>query len=488
MRLIQIVRSVVMVLRARAINQREARFELARQCQELGGVYIKFLQMLAVHHNTKNIVEGMGLEAAFEQVAYEPIDLRRELGPVAANLVHIEQMPFAAGSYGQVYRARLGDGRQVIVKILRPTVRAHLRTDLAVLRLTATVAGWFTPRLMLDIRDIAREFSQATWAETNYLLEANSGERLRRYFAERGGVVVIPVTFTDMSSRTVLVQEYVGGVSLAAATMRQLQGEPIDEVVRQEVGSDIWVQLRTLGTELLRASVYADCIMVDPHPGNIRLLPDDRVALIDFGLISPAPTNREAFAGIIHEFRLLYEDNFQAGTFLAAMLAFFDTELHDALLVVARGRSRDYQLSLSGFAERFAADQTHGTALQHYLNDRRMMQVFMDLLNRDNRLGLRVAEENAMLQRSMMMYISIVRSLGEAHDGSVHFAVLHACLDAVDREIAATGISQSPQHRAMTDVRALEVVTNWLATLAERDRGLYEYVVKGALAPPRAVS
>lgn len=87
------------------------------------------------------------------------------------------------------------------------------------------------------------------------------------------------------------------------------------------VGSDVWKQLRLLGTELLRATVYADYLMVDPHPGNQRP-PDNKVALIDFGLVSPAPTNREAFASLIHQFRKLYDDEFEAGSFAVAMLAF----------------------------------------------------------------------------------------------------------------------------------------------------------------------
>jgi hypothetical protein len=82
-RTLQVLRSALRVGRARITNAYDWKFEIARQCQELGGVYVKFLQMLAVHKSTKYLVEGMGAEMAFEQVPYEEIDLRHELGSLA---------------------------------------------------------------------------------------------------------------------------------------------------------------------------------------------------------------------------------------------------------------------------------------------------------------------------------------------------------------------------------------------------------------------
>jgi predicted unusual protein kinase regulating ubiquinone biosynthesis (AarF/ABC1/UbiB family) len=426
-RTLQVLRSVARVGLARARGAYDWKFEIAQQCQELGGVYIKFLQMLAVHKSTQYLVEGMGAELAFEQVPYEEIDLEAELGPLGSQFSKIEPTAFAAGSYGQVYMAWLKSGEQVIVKVLRPSVRRTLRTDLRLLTLIGTITSLFTGASMVNFRMMAKEFARATWLETNYQLEAQNGERIRAYFDERK-TLIIPRSFPELTSRTVLVQEYVGGVSVVALEAKQREGMQIDQLVRRALGSDVWKQLRTLGTELLHATVYADYLMVDPHPGNVRLLPDDKVALIDFGLVSPAPTNRGAFATLIHEMRKLYEDDFEAGNFAVAMLAFFDTELHDALERVAQDQSEDYAFSLGGFIDKFVANQSKQTEIQHYISDKQLLQLFSNILNQDNKLGIRITEENALLQRSMTMFMSVIRAISDAHSERVYEPIIHDCL------------------------------------------------------------
>lgn len=480
-RTLQILRAAIRVAHVRLTRAYDWKFELAQQCQELGGVYVKFLQMLAVHNSTKHIVEGMGSELAFEQVPYERIDVHREVGTLVQMLESIDVEPFAAGSYGQVYMARLKSGEQVIVKILRPSVRRYLATDLRVLNFVGMVVGWFGRDSIVNFRRMAREFSRATWAETNYALEVQSGERLRGYFGERH-TLFIPKSYADLTTRTVLIQEYVGGVSLASLTAKQRDGYRIDELVRQATGSDIWAQLHVLGVELLRATVYADYLMIDPHPGNVRLLPNNQVALIDFGLISVAPTNREAFAELIHQFRNLYEDNFDAGSFAVSMLAFFDVELHDALEIVARERTEDYSFSLSAFIDEFVAKQSQQAKLQRYLSTKQLLQLFNDILNQDNKLGIRISEENALLQRSMTMFMSIIRAISDAHDGAVYVPVVHGILADVDDEIRRVGVTSSRKHREMSEEHAFEVASNWLALVAERDRSLYKFITTRSYA------
>lgn len=481
LRTFAVLQSVWRVGMARVKNAYDWKFEIAHQCQELGGVYVKFLQMLAVHKSTKYLVEGMGADMAFEQVPFEDIDLQREIGPLINRFETIESKPFAAGSYGQVYMARLKTGEQVIVKVLRPSVRKTLRTDLRILNFIGTVVSLFTGTSMVNFRMMAREFAKATWLETNYQLEAQNGEWLRTYFDERK-TLVIPRSYQEFTSRTVLVQEYIGGVSIVSLEMKQREGYRIDALVRKAVGSDVWAQLRLLGTELLRATIYADCLMVDPHPGNVRLLPDNRVALIDFGLISAAPTNRGSFAALIHEMRNLYENKFQPGNFAVAMLAFFDTELHDALARVASNQTDDYTFSLSSFIDRFTSTQAKQTEIQHYVSDKQLLQLFSNVLNQDNKLGIRITEENALLQRSMTMFMSVIRAISDAHDERVYEPIIHSCLVAVDEEVQSKGVTESVGRHEMSDERAFEVASNWLAVVAERDKRMYQFITKRSYA------
>ncbi|PID99446.1 hypothetical protein CSA80_01655 [Candidatus Saccharibacteria bacterium] len=475
MRTLQVLRSILRVGLARLANKYDWQHEMARQCQQLGGVYIKFLQMLAVHSSTKHIVEKLGVDTAFEQVSYEYIDVGTELGALVEHFQFISAEPFAAGSYGQVYRATLRDGQDVVIKILRPSLKKTLKADLRLLRLIGRVSSWFMQSSMVDFYTMAREFSRATWAETNYRLEAQSGERIRAYY-ERYGTLVIPRSYMELTTRTALVQEYVGGVSISALEQKQSEGFRIDDMVRASVGSDVWTQLQTMGTEMLLATVYADYLMIDPHPGNVRLLPDNKVALLDFGLTARAPTNRSAFAELIHEMRMLYEDNFRAGSFAVAMLAYFDTELHDALEHIAQEKSDDYAVSLSGFIDRFVSSQTRQVQLQSYLSDKQLFQVFTQVLNQGNKLGIRISEENAFLQRSMSMFLSVIRSISDAHVEDVYAPIIRHCLTKVDDEIRTRGITQSSTHREISPERAFEVAANWLAAIAERDRKMYQFI------------
>lgn len=481
-RYVDVLRSAYTILLARLKDSDTWKRVLIAECQRLGGVYIKFLQMIAVHMSTKDFVNDVSNRLAFEQVAYEPVDVRKELQESLGTEVldvfgEIADEPFAAGSYGQVYLARLQTGERVIVKVLRPSVRVNLKFDLRMLRVAATVISWFTATSIIDTKRLFKEFERATKLETDYRHEADAGEWLREYFTT-APKFYIPRTFTELSGGSVLVQEYVGGVSLASAMDEQKAGSNIEQLILKATGSNIWRQIHTLGTEMLRATLRADFLMVDPHPGNVRLLSDDKVALIDFGLIAPAPSNRTAFAGVISEYLKLYEGRFDAGSFALASLAFYDPELHDALTTVARSQDTDYSSSLSGFITKRLANDTMA---QHYIEGRYMTYLFNDLINDGNNLGLHLAEENALVQRSMAMFLSMTRAIGELHDGEIHFKLIHSALSIVHEEALHGGV-QRTSRASMSEERAYEVVSTWTEAIAERNQTLYRQVIQGGMA------
>lgn len=481
-RMVQVLYALSTILLTRMVNPYDWRGEFVKQLQELGGVYVKFLQILAVHNSTKYIVQGLGSELAFEQVPYEYIDIDREIGPVASRLYDLEREPFAAGSYGQVYRARLREnGNQVIVKILRPSVRRTLKTDLFMLRFIVAFVGPFTRTSMLDVVRMVREFTRATWAETDYVQEAQNGELLRDYFMKRG-TIVIPRSYQSLSTRTVLVQDYIGGVSIVSVVAKQQEGYRIDQLVYEATGSNVWRQISLLGAEILRASVYADYVMADPHPGNVRLLPGDKIALIDFGLVSLAPTNRSGFASVIHEFRNLFEDRFNPSDFTIAMLAFFDAELHDALETIARDEGDNYENMVRKFIDYFVMSPSKKSRMQHYISDKQLVQLFDNVLNQGNRLAIHINEQNAILQRSMAMVLSIIRGISDAHVERVYDNLVRQTLAVVDTEIQLKGVSQSHTYREMSEERALEVASDWISLIAERDRSLYKHITNRRFA------
>jgi predicted unusual protein kinase regulating ubiquinone biosynthesis (AarF/ABC1/UbiB family) len=203
-------------------------------------------------------------------------DLGERLEDVFAEF---EPEAFAAASIGQVYRARLQDGRRVAVKIQYPGIARAVRADLQNLGLILRVAKMMAPGM--DPKAMAAEIRERLTEELDYELEAQTHRAFARTW--RGHpFVVIPEVLTRLSSEHVLVTEYVDG--LGFEQVKELpQGE------RDRFGE---VVFRFFLGSLYRTRRFS----ADPHPGNYLLLADGRVAFLDFGMakqISPAQAEAE---------------------------------------------------------------------------------------------------------------------------------------------------------------------------------------------------
>jgi predicted unusual protein kinase regulating ubiquinone biosynthesis (AarF/ABC1/UbiB family) len=221
--------------------------------------------------------------------------IEAELGePLEQVFDEFEQEPIAAASIGQVYRARLSDGRRVAVKVQYPGVAAAVRADLKnlgmILRLAKRIAPGIDPKAVGDeVRDRIEE-------ELDYELEAQNQRTLARIFKGHP-FIVIPGVVTSLSRERVLVTEYVEG-----AGFEEIKGYP--QADRDRIGE---IMFRFYFGCLYRIGQFSG----DPHPGNSLLLaePDDtraagrqpdeagrvaagkpvRVAFFDFGLFKRMP-------------------------------------------------------------------------------------------------------------------------------------------------------------------------------------------------------
>ena len=183
-----------------------------------------------------------------------------------------DEEPIAAASIGQVYRARLTDGRRVAVKVQYPGVAAAVRADMQNLGLILRLAKRIAPGL--DPKAIGAEIRDRIEEELDYELEAQNQRALARIF--RGHpFIVVPEVLSSLSRERVLVSEYVEGTGF-----EELKGFP-------QQGRD------RAGEMLFR--FYFGCLYRhhqfsgDPHPGNSMLLHDGRMAFLDFGLFKRMP-------------------------------------------------------------------------------------------------------------------------------------------------------------------------------------------------------
>src|ERR1700756_2308613 len=189
-------------------------------------------------------------------------DLFAEFDPDAA----------AAASIGQVYRARLSNGREVAVKVQYPGVAAAVRADMQNLGLILRLAKRIAPGM--DPNAIGEEIRSRIFEELDYELEAQNQRTLARIF--RGHpFIVVPDVVTSLSRERVMVSEFVHGTGFEA-----LKDYPQED--RDRIGEIIY---RFYFGCLYRHGQFSG----DPHPGNSQLLEDGRMAFFDFGLFKRMP-------------------------------------------------------------------------------------------------------------------------------------------------------------------------------------------------------
>src|SRR6267143_1189929 len=198
-----------------------------------------------------------------------------ELGVrISKAFAEFEREPLAAASLGQVHRATLRDGRPVVVKVQRPDIKKQVIEDLEAL---AEIAAVLDRRTRIGKRfhfsAMIEEFRKTLLAELDYRREANNLTTLADNLAEFERLVV-PRAVPDYSSVRVLTMDYIEG-----AKINSLSPVPVLEIDGDE-----------LAEELFRAylkQIFIDGFFhADPHPGNVFITPDRRLALLDLGMVA----------------------------------------------------------------------------------------------------------------------------------------------------------------------------------------------------------
>ena len=207
--------------------------------------------------------------------------LRKEVGgPLSSVFSEFDERAFAAASIGQVHRATTLDGEAVVVKVQYPGVAEAVETDLRNAMLLVPLIKRLAPGL--DARALGTEMRERIGEELDYELEAQNQRRIERL--TRGHPFIqVPRVHTDVSTRRMLVSEYIDGDRFEAVRRS-------DESVRDRYGEVVF--------RFFFGLLYRNRIALgDPHPGNYLLRSDGRVGFLDFGLlrdVAPARITAEA--------------------------------------------------------------------------------------------------------------------------------------------------------------------------------------------------
>ncbi|MFO7246977.1 MAG: AarF/ABC1/UbiB kinase family protein [Thermaerobacter sp.] len=260
-------------------DPRRLGLRLRRALEDLGPTFVKLGQVLSTRADLLPPGIIRELSRLQDQVAPFPFaeaeaEIQRELGrPIQEVFAHLDPEPLAAASIGQVHAARLLDGSEVVVKVQRPGARALIEADLEVLRGLAELAERRGPWAGLyPFRELADEVARTLLAELDYEREAENAERLGDLLSGHR-YLRVPRVAVEWCSPRLLVLERLHGTKLS-----QVLDEPGGAVDRRAVARQ--VAAGTLEQILIHGFFHAD-----PHPGNLLLLPDGRIGLLDFGIV-----------------------------------------------------------------------------------------------------------------------------------------------------------------------------------------------------------
>lgn len=466
----------------------------------LGGVYVKFLQGVLFSSPVMKRWHSPTRLKIFENLDTQPIDiialLNQELPrDRLRDIALVQQQPFAAGSFGQVYLAQHANGQKVVIKVLRPLVRELLKYDLRLLGLFGKrFAAQEYSNFNIKLNTAFKEFRRATLSETDYIAEATFANEL--YEAYKGHpYIVIPKTYLDLCTSHIIVQEYVEGISGAELVrIKEAGGDPA-EVVKQRLGSDLDTQLINAGIDSMAAVFTLPRIPGDPHPGNVRFMSQNRIGLIDFGISAPVPRNRAAFFSLIREWSRIYDNESTMASIFEQFMRYFVNDLYRALKKLssitpgAQSLSRTAAKYVSpegqdpkqggdlvseiGRIVQSAFDSAAGTRdLRSLVEDGQLMHAFGQMVNKDNRLGLVIRLESSEVLRAAQTYIALLKSLDR---NDLYPTILARAVEAIERD--------HPDLVLVTDnplsvSQAIGIINRWLERVALRDPMLFSQLLR----------
>jgi ubiquinone biosynthesis protein len=270
------------------------RYERIRMAaEELGPTFIKLGQILS---NRPDIIPE-ALVKEFEKLqdqvppfefAQAKIIVERETGKKITDIFEeFNETPMASASIGQVYKAKLRTGEEVVVKVQRPDVAETIALDLGIIKEAVKRADRYLKKQgVLNAEEVVRVFDRAITKELDYLNEARNIDRFRATYKHRTDFYV-PKAYREYSTNKVLIMEFMNGCKIT--DVKQLKEWGLSPARIVEKGMDIYL------SQIFEFGYFHG----DPHPGNILVNEEGTIILLDFGMVGQLmKKDKYAFAGI----------------------------------------------------------------------------------------------------------------------------------------------------------------------------------------------
>ncbi|TAA23210.1 ABC1 kinase family protein [Pseudoxanthomonas winnipegensis] len=398
--------------------------EFSRDLEALGPTFIKLGQMLSTRPDIVPPAYAVALERMQEDVSPVPAEqirlaLEAELGVRLSKIFKtFDPEPLGTASLAQVHRAVLRDGTVVAVKVQKPGVAQRLLSDLSMLRSIAGAADRLTKvGRNLRFSDWLEEFGRTLVAELDYVAEAENLERFATHLKDHPELMV-PRPVWDLTRRRVL-------------TMELVQGARVDQIspLRRTEHS-----MQPLSAALLRG--YLDQIFIygeihaDPHPGNLRVTPDNRLAIFDLGMVANVPPGqRETLL------KLLFAAVDGRGEQVAREMLALGTQLEDF-------DGERFNREIGQLISRYSA---HSATTSEG-------RVVLDLVRTAMACGLRTPPELSMLGKALLNLDTVCRALSPELDAK---AVVEGHLQHVMRARLRQSFSSPNMASELMDLQTL---------------------------------
>ena len=276
--------------------------------EELGPTFIKLGQLLSTRPDlipADFLDELAKLQDDIPSFSLEEVRtiFKEELGRYPEEIFHyFDTEPLAAASIGQVHRARMDSGVEVVVKVQRPGIENVIAVDLEILAHIAELMEQYLEEVQgHQPMAIVHEFARSLSREIDFSIELANIQRFARQF-EGNPAIHVPLVYPELSTDRVLVMEYVVGIKSSKI-----------EILREQ-GYDLPL-IATRGANLVMEQIFVHGFFhADPHPGNVFILPDNVVCFIDFGQMGRLSLkDREDFTDLVLDLVAGNEQKIAAG-------------------------------------------------------------------------------------------------------------------------------------------------------------------------------
>lgn len=261
--------------------------------EDLGPTFIKFGQLLSCRPDmlpleySREFLKLTDSVSPFPSAEAKQIVEEELKVPLSSVFSSFDDEPIAAASIAQVHRATLRDGAEVIVKIQRPHITRVIERDISVMRWIADLMEARIPEMRpFDLRGIVDEFAHTIKRELDFFIEASNAIQLRNNF-ENSPILYIPKVYSKISSKRILVLERVDGIRIDDHDRLDREGYDRRDIALK--GGAAFFQM-----------VFEDGLFhADPHPGNLFVLPDCKLGLVDFGIMGRVTEENRRQFGLV---------------------------------------------------------------------------------------------------------------------------------------------------------------------------------------------